>query len=86
MLSPLRRASARYTTDSYARAIKRAALRAGVEHWSPNRLRHTAATEIRAHFGLEQAQAVLGHSAARTTEIYAEKNLAASAEVARQLG
>ena len=33
------------------------------EHrWSPNQLRHTAATEIRSKFGLEAAQVILGHS------------------------
>jgi integrase len=32
--------------------------------WHPHQLRHTAATEIRAKFGLEAAQAVLGHAQA----------------------
>lgn len=51
--------------------------------WSPNQLRHTAATEIRAAFGLKAAQVVLGHSNAITTEIYAEADLA---KVIRQVG
>lgn len=35
------------------------------EHrWAPNRLRHSRATEIRERYGLEAAQAVLGHSQA----------------------
>ena len=61
-----------YNKDSYRTAIQRAAQRAGVPKWSPNQLRHTAATEIRAKAGLEAAQVVLGHSSAKTTEIYAE--------------
>lgn len=54
--------------------------------WSPNRLRHTAATEIRRRFGLEAAQIVLGHSKADVTQIYAERDLAKGIEVARQIG
>jgi integrase len=75
-----------YTTDSYRRAIHRACDKAEVERWSPNRLRHTAATEVRAKFGLEAAQIVLGHSAADVTQIYTERDLAKGAEVARQIG
>ncbi|MCX7424739.1 MAG: tyrosine-type recombinase/integrase [Planctomycetia bacterium] len=54
--------------------------------WSPNRLRHTAATEIRQRFGLEAAQVTLGHSQADVTQIYAEKDLTLAAEVARKIG
>lgn len=84
--SPLRKAGERYTKDSYGNAIRRAAKRAGIEHWTPNQLRHSAATSVRADYGLEGAQVILGHSTARTSEIYAEKNLAAGAEIARQIG
>lgn len=54
--------------------------------WSPNRLRHAAATEIRQHFGLEAAQVVLGHSKADVTQIYAERDLSRAVEVARRIG
>ena len=62
-----------------------------VEHytkyrWSPNRLRHAAATEIRQRFGLEAAQVVLGHSKADVTQIYAERDLLRAIEVARRIG
>ena len=57
------------------------------EHgWSPNQLRHTAATEIRSKFGLEAAQVTLGHSNANVTQIYAERDLAKAAEIMRQVG
>lgn len=57
------------------------------EHrWSPNRLRHSAATEIRKKFGLEAAQVVLGHSSAHTTQIYAERDMAKGFEVAKSIG
>jgi integrase len=75
-----------YSTASYRRAIHRACDAAGVDRWSPNRLRHLAATKIRAQFGLEAAQIVLGHSAADVTQIYAERDLAKGEEVARQIG
>ena len=40
--------------------------------WSPNQLRHAAATRIRAAYGIEIARIILGHSSAVTSEIYAE--------------
>lgn len=54
--------------------------------WAPNRLRHSAATEIRRQFGLEAAQIVLGHSKADVTQVYAERDLAKGIEVARLVG
>jgi hypothetical protein len=54
--------------------------------WHPNQLRHTAATEIRARFGLEAAQAVLGHAKADVTQVYAERDLSKAVEVMRQIG
>jgi integrase len=54
--------------------------------WTPNRLRHTRATEIRQQFGLEAAQVALGHSNAAVTEIYAERDLQKGIEVARKIG
>ena len=75
-----------YTKDSYARAIVRACKKAGIETWTPNRLRHAAGTEIRDKYGLEYAQAVLGHSNAKTTEIYAKVNFEKAEKVAREIG
>jgi integrase len=54
--------------------------------WSPNRLRHSAATEIRRRYGLEAAATVLGHAKADVTQIYAERDYALAANVARQIG
>jgi len=75
-----------YTKDAYATAIRRACRRAGVPEWSPNQLRHNSATRVRRMFGLEAAQAWLGHQQARTTEIYAERNTLVAREVATKLG
>lgn len=54
--------------------------------WSPNRLRHSAGTEIRRRFGLEAAQVALGHAMADTTQVYAERDYALAARVAREVG
>jgi integrase len=83
---PRRPAGEKYDRNSYARAVRRAAKAAGVGTWSPNRLRHSFATEVRKSFGLEAAQVCLGHAAADTTQIYAERDYAKAAAVARQIG
>lgn len=54
--------------------------------WAPHQLRHTMATEVRRHFDLESAKAVLGHSAANVTGIYAEVDRQRAVEVARKIG
>lgn len=83
---PQTQPGAAYTTASYRRAITRACDKVGVEHWSPNRLRHTAATEVREKFGLEAAQIILGHASADVTQVYAERDHQKGVEVARLIG
>ena len=100
--APKRRPGERYVTTVYRKAIHRACDAADkrahdddpgiaadvriVPRWSPNRLRHSAATEIRRRFGLEAAQVVLGHSMADMTQIYAERDLTAAAAVMKEVG
>ncbi len=55
-------------------------------HWAPNRLRHSRATAIREQYGLEAAQAVLGHSNADVTQIYAERDIAKAAKIMGEVG
>ena len=74
------------TRNLYGQAIARACQKAGIEPWSPNRLRHSAATRIRAQYGLEAAQVILGHASATMTETYAEKNLGAAVAIAAKMG
>lgn len=78
--------SQRYDRTSYRRAIQRAAKRAGVDQWSPNRLRHSYATVIRKKYGLEAAQVLLGHSKADITQIYAERDLQKAEDIVREVG
>jgi integrase len=75
-----------YTKDSYNRAIRRACKQAGVPSWTPNQLRHSSGTEVRNKYGLDAAQAYLGHAHANTTEIYAELDFEKAVKVAREIG
>jgi integrase len=75
-----------YTKDSYNRAVSRACEMAGVAHWTPNQLRHSTGTEVRSKYGLDAAQAYLGHANASTTEIYAELDFEKAVKVAREIG
>lgn len=84
--NPKRPAGDCYTRDSYRRAVQRAAEAAGVHKWFPNQLRHTAGTEIRKLFGMEASQTRLGHKSLDVTQVYAERNLKLSRDVARQIG
>ena len=100
--TPKRKAGAHYTNDSYRRAIHRACDAAfpfvaeetnqdedewqKAHRWSPNRLRHATATEIRRRYGLEPAQAVLGHASADVTQIYAERDRETAKSVMREVG
>jgi site-specific recombinase XerC len=57
-----------------------------VPRWSPNRLRHSMATEVRRRYGLEAVQVVLGHATANVTQIYAERDLALAARIMQEVG
>jgi site-specific recombinase XerD len=57
-----------------------------VPRWSPLQLRHTAATELRARFGIEAAKVILGHTKVETTQIYAERDLEKAQEIMREIG
>ena len=93
----------RYIIQSYGKAIVRACARAfpfplcmDLKHrqdweranrWTPHQLRHTAATRIRAQYGLEAAQLMLGHSSAMITDaVYAERDQSKILAIAREVG
>lgn len=68
------RHSLKYTVHTYKQALQRAQKRAGVNPlWTPHQLRHGRATQVRNAFGLEAAQAVLGHASIDATQIYASR-------------
>jgi integrase len=101
-IAPARVPGARYTRRSYAVAIARACDRAFLpsahlsdddrkqwkkEHrWTPNQLRHTAATVLRRAFGIEAARVVLGHTSSVVTEIYAALDQSKAADIMSKVG
>ncbi|MEM1026656.1 MAG: site-specific integrase [Planctomycetota bacterium] len=55
--------------------------------WTPHRLRHSAATNLRKQFGLETAALILGHSSAVVTDqTYAERDLGVILKAAQAAG
>ncbi len=74
------------TSCEYGKRIKRACKRAGVAHFCPHQIRHAHGTLVREQYGLDAAQAALGHSSARTTEIYAEVSKGLAQKVADDIG
>ena len=77
----------KYTVHSYKQALQRAQKRAGVfPLWTPHQLRHGRATEIRQSYGLEAAQAVLGHASIDATQIYASRLFELARRVSDETG
>jgi integrase len=83
--NPARKKRDHYDPTSFRRAVKRLCLKAGIPAWTPNRLRHNAATRFRKRCGLETARILLGHRRMNTTEIYAEADTAEAREKALAL-
>ncbi len=54
--------------------------------WSPNQLRHSAATRIRKKHGVEAASVILGHSDVGVTQIYAEADREKAIEISKSMG
>ncbi len=76
----------RYTPQAYSQCIRKVCENQGIPHWSPNQLRHNAATRLRKEFGIDVARAVLSHSSLSTTEIYAEIDLAKAVAAMERVG
>lgn len=72
--------------DAYSAAIQRAAARAGVGHWSPNMIRHTAATDAAASCDADHAAALLGHATPDMTAVYVLHTFAKAAAAALRVG
>ena len=83
---PQRKPGDHYETSSYGHAIARACKKAGVSRWSPNQLRHNAATFLRKEFGIEAARVILGHSSSAVTEVYAELDHTKAMEIMGKVG
>lgn len=87
-----------YCPDSYRRAITYGIKKANKERkkadskaelipsWTPYRLRHTFATQMRKAHGVEAAQLGLGHARTNIVDVYAEKNLSLIVDLAKKSG
>ena len=60
MPKELRRISKKLDADERKRLLRTAAEWRAGHCWSPNQLRHNAATRIRAAYGIEAARIILG--------------------------
>jgi len=70
----------------FSNIVKQACGKAGVPKFVPHQLRHTAGTRIRDAFGIERAQAHLGHSNADMTFLYSANTDKLARETAKQVG
>lgn len=84
--APAGKPAEHYTVAGYRQEIRRGCVRAKVPRWCPNQLRHAAGTSIRKKFGLERAQAVLGHRELGVTQVYAEVDREAARVVMAEVG
>jgi integrase len=75
-----------YSRQYYFLVIRRACKKAQVEPWSPNRLRHSAATLIRSKYGIDAARTILGHTSPSTTLVYAERDLDQARRIMGEVG
>ncbi|MCR9292300.1 MAG: site-specific integrase [bacterium] len=97
-----RKLGSSYTAASYAQAVRHACAKAfpipksatkeearahrKLRWWSPNRLRHAAATKLRRDYGIEAARVILGHGSVSMTEHYAELDASKAIEIANRYG
>lgn len=78
--SEAERAAAKEQLNAQAAAWRRA------NCWSPNQLRHAAATRLEAEYDLQTAACILGHSDPSTTRIYAERDFGRAAAIMAEIG
>lgn len=57
----------------------------GIVYWHPHQLRHNAATDARAEYGVEGATAITGNTVA-AAQLYAERSLDLAMRIARERG
>lgn len=85
--APRKKPGERYHPTSYARAVATGCRRAGVPHWHPHQLRHSAATWLlEAGVPWDVIRVILGHRSLDVTRMYAEDDVARAAEFVRRLG
>jgi len=83
-----------YSSQSYRNAIHRGIDRHNegkpeeeqIPKWAPHQLRHAKGRAVREQYGIEAAQAVLGHESIDATEIYTSRRLELAKRVADESG
>lgn len=75
-----------YSVVTYGRAVARAAKLAKVDHWHPNQIRHTAASEYANKTKVQVAQHLLGHTKIQTTMGYVVSENSDAIRLVRKIG
>jgi integrase len=75
-----------YDDESYCQAVERACAKAGVTKFTPNQLRHFAATRVTQEFDRETARQLLGHGSLSTTKIYVEERISEAINAMTAIG
>jgi integrase len=87
--NPTDRVGEFYDAHAYRQAVEYATRKGNrllsekIPHWTPYQIRHSAGTEAEKAFGLDKAQALLGHKTANVTKRYAHGQLAIAESMAR---
>lgn len=86
----------RYSSGSYRECVQDALKRLNAERekqkleplprWTPHQQRHSKGHLVRRKYGIEAAQATLGHDSLNSTEIYSARQLELAKQVARETG
>jgi len=93
-IRPNRRYRKSYSTRSIGQAIERAVAKVNevrdeknkLPLWTPHQLRHAKGHATRKVYGIEAAQAILGHESLESTQIYSARRLELAKKVARETG
>jgi integrase len=89
-----RRYRKHYDSQSYGNAVTRAIKQANkarsaeeqIPHWSPHLIRHFKGDSVNEVYGIEAAQAVLGHDSISATKVYTSRRLSLAKKVAKETG
>lgn len=75
-----------YTAETLRRSVLYACKKTGAPRFTPNQIRHLAATELEKKFGRAGSRVVLGHASERTTSIYVDPDVQMAMRIAREVG
>jgi integrase len=93
-ISANRKYNRHYETQSYCTAVVRGIRKANrsrkpddqIPHWTPHQIRHLKGTTVNDAYGIEAAQAILGHDSMNATKIYSGRRLSLAKQIAKETG